>query len=63
MKRLLFPLLIALACGCAQKPAQHFPEPVFADHFTDSTLRLDYVFCGDAGHQAIYLQGMVKTGP
>ena len=63
MKRFLFPLLIALACGCAQKPAQHFPEPVFADHFTDATLRLDYVFCGDAGHQAIYLQGMVKTGP
>lgn len=63
MKHIFPPLLLALACTCAQKPAGNFPEPVFQDHFTDSTLRLDYVFCGDAQHQAIYLQGMAKTGP
>ena len=49
-------------CACAPKVQQGFPEPVFEEHFTDSTLRLDYVFCGDAEHTAIYLQGMVKTG-
>ena len=63
MKRYFLPLFLALACACAQKPAQTFPEPVFEQHFTDSTLRLDYVFCGDSRHQAIYLQGMAKTGP
>ena len=52
------------ACGGPQaKTGAEYPEPVFEEHFTDSTLRLDYVFCGDSGHQAIYLQGMVKTGP
>ena len=54
------------ACGTLNKPQKQeaaTPEPVYAEHFTDSTLRLDYVFCGDAEHQAIYLQGMVKTGP
>ena len=54
-------------CSCGvQNKTQHLAgaqEPVFGEHFTDSTLRLDYVFCGDAQHQAIYLQGMVKTGP
>ena len=49
-------------CACGPKVQQGFPEPVFEEHFTDSTLRLDYVFCGDAEHTAIYLQGMVKTG-
>ena len=49
-------------CACGPKVQQGFPEPVFEEHFTDSTLRLDYVFCGDAAHTAIYLQGMVKTG-
>lgn len=34
----------------------------YGAHFTDSTLRLDYIFCGDANHQAIYLKGMQKTG-
>ena len=56
----------AALCSCGvQNKAQHRAEvqaPVFEEHFTDSTLRLDYVFCGDAQHQAIYLQGMVKTG-
>lgn len=46
-----------LAACCWSLPAQEFEK-----FFTDSTLRLDYVFCGDATHQAIYLQDMHKTG-
>ena len=34
----------------------------FDEYFTGETLRLDYVFCGDAVHQEIYLQGLLKTG-
>ena len=33
----------------------------FPAHFEDATLRLDYVFCGDAGHQDIYLRQALKT--
>ena len=33
----------------------------FSTHFQDSTLRLDYVFCGDASHQAIYLRQVFRT--
>ncbi len=35
----------------------------FGQNFEDSTLRLDYVFCGDASHQAIYWRQAFKTGP
>lgn len=58
-------MLVALSsCGTLLgSSAASSPEPVYEDHFTDSTLRLDYVFCGDSKHQAIYLQGLVKTGP
>ena len=63
MRRFILPLFVLLACACGQKATGSFPEPVFEDHFTDSTLRLDYVFCGDASHQAIYLQRMAQTGP
>ena len=45
----------------AEAPQQE-AEVLFSRHFTGATLRLDYVFCGDAGHQAIYLQGMSRTG-
>lgn len=66
MKKLYLLLFAACALACtgprSREVAQAEP-PVFEEHFTDSTLRLDYVFCGDAKHQAIYLQGMVKTGP
>ena len=63
MKKYILPLFLSLVCACGQKTDESFPEPVFEEHFQDSTLRLDYVFCGDAYHQAIYLQGMHKTGP
>ena len=33
----------------------------FSRHFADSTLRLDYVFCGDATHQEIYLRRAFRT--
>ena len=36
-------------------------NPKFEEFFQDSTLRLDYVFCGDAHHQAIYLERAYKT--
>ena len=29
--------------------------------FEDATLRLDYVFCGDNAHQAIYFQQALRT--
>ena len=61
MKKVVL-LACLVLCACGQRAQQIFPEPVFEEHFTDSTLRLDYVFCGDAEHTAIYLQGMVKTG-
>ena len=72
--KVLFVMALAAglaACGMLRKQQeQQQPQGqqpaapvVYEEHFTDSTLRLDYVFCGDAEHQAIYLQGMVKTGP
>ena len=33
----------------------------FPAHFEDATLRLDYVFCGDAKHQDIYLRQAFRT--
>ena len=33
----------------------------FEADFEDATLRLDYVFCGDNAHQAIYFQQALKT--
>lgn len=35
----------------------------FEDVFRDSTLRLDYVLCGDSSHQAIYWRQSFKAGP
>lgn len=32
----------------------------FDDYFTDSTLRLDYIFAGDRSHQAIYVDQLNK---
>jgi IgA Peptidase M64. len=33
----------------------------FDDDFENATLRLDYVFCGDNAHQAIYFQQALRT--
>ena len=41
------------AFSCAPLAAQDFSE-----HFSDSTLRLDYVFAGNDSSQYIFLDGM-----
>ena len=51
----LFPLLVD-SWFCYAQPSQLKQEP-------DSTLRLDYVLCGDASHQAIYWRQSYKGGP
>lgn len=37
------------------------PARDFDTDFENATLRLDYVFCGDIGHQAIYFQQALRT--
>lgn len=51
----LSPLLVD-SWFCYAQPSQLKQEP-------DSTLRLDYVLCGDASHQAIYWRQSYKGGP
>ena len=46
----------ALVAAGAGLRAQDFDRD-----FEDATLRLDYVFCGDNAHQAIYFQEALKT--
>ena len=55
MKRILLTVTALLAVGAALQ-AQSFDQ-----HFENATLRLDYVFCGDHAHQAIYFQQALKT--
>jgi hypothetical protein len=55
MKRILLTVTALLAVGAALR-AQTFDQ-----HFENATLRLDYVFCGDHAHQAIYFQQALKT--
>ncbi|MCI5777209.1 MAG: IgA Peptidase M64 [Bacteroidales bacterium] len=54
MKRLLSVMaaLLFLVHIAGEAAAQ---SPSFADNFTDQTLRLDYIFAGDAKSQAIFL--------
>ena len=54
IQRLLPFLVMLLCCLCMQ--AQSFHQ-----HFADSTLRLDYIFAGDARHQAIYLDELHQS--
>lgn len=58
MRKLLLTLAVCLSSWtlCAQ-------DVVYEAFFTDSTLRIDYVLCGDASHQAIYWRQSYKTGP
>lgn len=55
MKHFLLALAL-LATACAGLSARDFD-----DRFEDATLRLDYVFCGDNAHQAIYFQRAART--
>ena len=54
---LAFPAWTVLPCEA--KESEHCQG--FDAVFEDATLRLDYVFCGDAGHQAIYFQRALRT--
>ena len=55
MKRLLLTLAasVAVAAGLGARD--------FESDFENATLRLDYVFCGDSDHQAIYFQQACRT--
>jgi hypothetical protein len=55
MKRILLTVSALLAIGTGLW-AQDFDQ-----NFENATLRLDYVFCGDHAHQAIYFQQALKT--
>ena len=55
MKRMLL-LAAALSAVCMGVEAQDFDQ-----NFENATLRLDYVFCGDNAHQAIYFQQALRT--
>ena len=62
MKKYISIIALAIAvllAGSTSASAQNAVS--FDKFFQDSTLRLDYVFCGDAHHQAIYLERMYKT--
>ena len=56
MKRILL-ICAALLSGGAALSAQ----TDFDASFENATLRLDYVFCGDAAHQAVYFQQACRT--
>ena len=58
MKRVFLFLFLILSSWVLQ--AQ---DVVFEEVFEDTTLRLDYVLCGDASHQSIYWRQSFKTGP
>ena len=55
MKRILT-MITALLAVAAGVRAQDFDRD-----FENATLRLDYVFCGDNAHQAIYFQQALRT--
>ena len=55
MKRLLMLILtLPIALGATA-------QTDFDTYFEDATLRLDYVFCGDAEHQAVYFQQACRS--
>ena len=56
MRRHFLSAIVLLCCLGLQ-------AQTFQDCFTDSTLRLDYVFCGDVSHQAIYFRQAFRSGP
>ena len=57
MKR-IFPAVAAFLLIVIPSEAK---ESVFDHDFENATLRLDYVFCGDNAHQAIYFQQALRT--
>ena len=58
----LFSLFLAVIPGASSVILSAANESRDFDlDFEDATLRLDYVFCGDNAHQAIYFQQALKT--
>lgn len=58
MKKSLFTILMAIALHLTHAMATSPGAPDFDEFFTDNTLRLDYIFAGNAQAQAIYLDQM-----
>jgi hypothetical protein len=56
MKHRLFSIFAAFLLALPGLRAQEFTQD-----FEDATLRLDYVFCGDNAHQAIFFQQAART--
>ena len=59
MKRLLiigYCMLVTMYAGADEKKT-----PTFDDYFTDQTLRIDYIFAGDASHQHVFLDEMSSS--
>jgi hypothetical protein len=54
MKTCILTLIVSLLSICYVKA-----QP-FSDHFIHKTLRVDYVFTGNASHQSIYLDGLSR---
>ena len=52
---------IFLAFAALFLTLQTLPAQDFDKDFENATLRLDYVFCGDNAHQAIYFQQALRT--
>ena len=52
---------IFLAFAALFLTLQALPAQDFDKDFENATLRLDYVFCGDNAHQAIYFQQALRT--
>ena len=63
MKRLLlfFAALLSWTGLSAQTQPDKPAGPDFDTFFEDATLRLDYVFCGDATHQEVFFQQACRT--
>ena len=58
----LFSLFLAVIPGASSVILSAANESRDFDlDFEDATLRLDYVFCGDNAHQAIYFQQALRT--
>ncbi len=58
MKKCLYTILLAFVLHLTHAMATSPGAPYFDKFFTNKTLRLDYIFAGDAQAQAIYLDQM-----
>lgn len=54
MRTVILTFIISLLSVC------HAKAQLFSDYFVRKTLRVDYIFTGDANHQSIYLDGLSR---